>query len=129
MAQGVQGDLADIRYYSDITPIFYTESNKPLADLNANILVNDQKLSDIRSGEVDISQSGDGTFVIPVIFIGNVSATPNVLVSLKDADAVLGKVFVASKNHTVGGFDLVVVSSGTGGVWTGAVIWLADGRA
>lgn len=43
MAQGADGDLADIRYYEEPTPVQYVRDNEPLQDLNANILAVDNK--------------------------------------------------------------------------------------
>jgi hypothetical protein len=43
MAQGAELDLADIRFYTEATPVQFVRDNEPFEDLNANILLVDNK--------------------------------------------------------------------------------------
>lgn len=46
MGIGAHGDLFDVRFYQQATPVNFVESNEPLRDLSTNILILDGKLAE-----------------------------------------------------------------------------------
>jgi len=56
MGNGAHGDLFPVRYLKVDTPVNWIESNEPLQDLEANVLVLDGKLATTMS---DVSDLGD----------------------------------------------------------------------
>lgn len=130
MAQGINGDLADITVYTATTPVHFTDSNVPLTELDANILVLDTKLEGyMESGQVAFSEAGDGTFNSPVVLTTTANTTPRVTTGLADVHAnATGKLVVEISSRTTSGFTINVIASGTGGAWTANVQWFSDGR-
>ncbi len=130
MPQGINGDLADITVYTTTTPVHFTSSNIPLTELDANILVLDQKLEGyMQSGLEAYSEAGDGTFSQAVVFATTMNNIPQISLTL---DTVAGTgsetLFLSTANRTVNGFDVVVERVSTAGAWTANVMWTADGR-
>jgi len=130
MPQGINNDLADITLYTAITPVEFNSSNVPLSELDANIVLLDQKLEGwVQSGEYAEGQAGDGTFTTPVVLSPAMNTVPTVS-ALLDSVAGTGPetLFLSVSNRTINGFDLTVTGSGTAGAWTANVMWVADGR-
>jgi len=130
MAQGVNNDLADITLYTNTTPVFYTTSNVPLAELDANILILDQKLEGyVQTGQQAFSESGNGTFTTGVVFANTMNTVPSVVATLADVSGTGPEtLFLSVSSRTTAGFSLTVTGSGTAGAWTANVQWMADGR-
>jgi hypothetical protein len=62
MGLGAHGDLFDVRLYQQITPVNYVESNEPLRDMIANILILDGKLAEhLANHPISINGGGGGT--------------------------------------------------------------------
>ena len=130
MAQGIKNDLADITYYIVTTPVHFTTSNVPLAELNANMLILDEKLEGwIQSGVEAFSEAGNGTFTTGVSFTPAMNALPNISLTLDTPAGTGGEtLFLETASRTVNGFNLTVKGVGTAGAWTANVMWIADGR-
>ena len=130
MPQGVNGDLADITFYTATTPVFFTTSNVPLDELNNNVLILDTKLeSYIESGLQGFSEAGDGTFTTTVNFAELKNNIPNITVSLGEVSGTLSRtLFLQVTNRTLTSFDIEVIGFTTTGAWTANVHWWADGR-
>jgi len=130
MVQGVNGDLADITIYTATTPVHFTTSNVPLSELDANILVLDQKLEGwLESADQAMALGGDGNTTVGVVFATLMNTTPRVAVSLADvAGTGANTLFMSVLNRTTAGFDISVDGVGTAGAWTANVSWIADGR-
>ncbi|MHA2063855.1 MAG: hypothetical protein ACXABY_05650 [Candidatus Thorarchaeota archaeon] len=131
MVQGVNGDLADITIYTNTTPVHFTTSNVPLTELDANIVILDQKLEGwIESGQVATGHTGDGSpALIPVVFATVMNAVPDVTLGMADLSGTgINTAFAEILNRTVSGFDLQMTGVGTAGAWTVNVSWIADGR-
>jgi len=130
MPQGINNDLADITVYTTTTPVHYTSSNIPLAELDANVVLLDQKLEGwIQSGLEAYSEAGDGAFSQAVVFSPALNSVPQISLTL-DTPAGTGSetLFLSTANRTVNGFDVVVEGVATAGAWTANVMWMADGR-
>ena len=130
MAQGINADLADITFYDSLTPVLFTNSNVPLNELNANMLILDQKLEGyILSADEALAGAGDGTFIFVVAFASPVNTSPRVAASLADVSVLaLGKLVLEITTRTVNGFTVQIIATGTGGAWTANASWIADGR-
>jgi len=127
---GINGDLAAITVYTSTTPVHYSTSNVPLSELEANILIIDEKLEAwIESGQEAFSEAGEGSYTAAVVFSNTMNSTPNITTGIADVSgASAGALFVYIANRTTSGFDLKVDGVGTGGAWTANVQWMADGR-
>ncbi len=130
MTQGVNGDLADITIYTTTTPVHFTTSNVPLTELDANIVLLDQKLEGfVQSADQAFAAGGDGNVTTPVVFTTTMNTSPRVTVSLADVTGTGASTLIVSVlNRTTAGFDISVDGIGTAGAWTANVSWIADGR-
>ena len=130
MPQGVNGNLLDITYYTNTTPVYYTSSNIPLQNLNSNILTLDQQLNGwVATGISAQSRPGDGVFNTGIVFPFTMNTVPRIVLGRSEESTLaVGKLYVAASSRTTAGFNLVVIANGTGGAWTANINWLADGR-
>lgn len=130
MAQGINGDLADITVYTDTTPVHYSTSNVPLTELDSNILILDTKLEGyIESGTVALSEAGDGSYTYPVVLTTTANTAPRVMLGLDSLSCFSScSVLLATSSVTTGGFTVNLKIAGSGGAWTGNLYWLSDGR-
>ena len=130
MPQGINNDLADITVYTASTPVHYTTSNVPLTELDANIVLLDQKIEGwIESGDEAVSLGGDGNDTNAVVFSTAMNTIPRISVSLADVTGTgVNTLYASVLNRTVAGFDISVDGVGTAGAWTANISWIADGR-
>lgn len=130
MPQGINGDLADITVHTASTPVEFNSTNLPLTELDANIIILDEKLEGwIQSGLEAFSEAGNGTFTQAVVFTTTMNSVPQINLTLDTPAGTGGEtLFLETANRTVNGFDLIVKGVGTAGAWTANAMWMADGR-
>jgi len=101
MSNGAHGDLFPVRYLKVDTPVNWVETNEPLQDLDANILILDGKLSRVMAEGIATTTGGGG---------GTVATTgPRTLV----ADKLFSAGLTDPSNGTLG-TDLSTVDFASG---------------
>jgi len=130
MPQGINNDLADVTLYTAVTPVQFTSSNVPLTELDANVVILDQKLEGwMESGSIMLSEAGDGNYSIPVVLTTTANTVPRLTFGMTNLSCFATcTFFVAASAVTTSGFNLNILISGSGGAWTGKLDWASDGR-
>lgn len=122
MGTGAHGDLFPVRYLKVDTPVNWIESNEPLQDLEANILVTDGKLAAVMATTATLVATAgtgvdsrwiDGSYDIAAVTAPTAVTTGTRSRALRHPDAVTtGQFieFVIPDNYVSGDLEVFIIS-------------------